>query len=80
MGGQSGVAGHLKMGDGVQVGAKSAVLQDVEAGERVAGIPAIKMATWRRQQAIVKRIGDLRNRLMRLERQVGLAGEGEADD
>lgn len=80
MGGQSGVAGHLEVGDGVQVAAKSAVLQSVEAGRRVAGIPAVEIAAWRRQQALARRIGDLRSRLLRLERRMARGAEEEGSD
>lgn len=49
LGGQAGSAGHLELGDGVQVAAKSAVFQGVEAGRKVAGIPAVDLKQWRRQ-------------------------------
>ena len=79
MGGQTGAAGHLTIGDGVQVGAKSAVLQDVEAGASVAGIPAIEMSAWRKQQAIARRLGEFRSRLLRLERRLG-PEQGDEDE
>ena len=63
--GQAGVAGHLRLGDGVQVAGKSAVFQSVEAGSRVAGIPARDMGAWRRQQALVARLTELKKRLER---------------
>jgi len=66
--GQSGAAGHLDLGAGSQVAAKSAVLQDLPAGSKVAGIPAIPMATWRRAQAGFARLPELLRRLRRLER------------
>lgn len=66
--GQSGAAGHLVLGDGSQVAAKSAVLRDLPAGSKVAGIPAIPMATWRRAQAGFARLPELLRRLRQLER------------
>ena len=68
MAGQSGAAGHLSLGDGVQVAGKSAVFQSVEAGKKIAGIPAVAAADWRRQQALVGRLGELRRRIRQLER------------
>ena len=66
--GQAGVAGHLMLGDGVQVAAKSA------------GIPAVDAASWRRQQALLRRLGDLKKRLDRLEGSVGdLESEDDGD-
>ena len=70
MAGQSGLSGHLELGDGVQVAAKSAVFKSVPAGRTVAGIPAVDAGSWRRQQALLKRLADLRSRVRRLEAQV----------
>ena len=71
MAGQSGSNGHIEIGDGVQIAAKAAVLQSVEAGRKVAGIPAVDLRVWRRQSAFLGRIADLFRRVRRLER-----GEG----
>jgi UDP-3-O-[3-hydroxymyristoyl] glucosamine N-acyltransferase len=65
--GQAGVSGHIELGDGVQVAAKSAVLQSVPAGAKVAGIPAVALAEWRRQAARLGRLGELFRRVRRLE-------------
>lgn len=79
--GQSGVSGHLELGDRAQVAAKSAALEPVAAGVTVAGTPAIPMASWRRQQAVARRLPEIWNRLRRLERKLGLgAGEREGSD
>ncbi len=66
--GQSGLSGHLKLGDGVQVAAKSAVFKSVEAGKKVAGIPATDASSWLRQQAMVARLVELGRRIAILER------------
>jgi UDP-3-O-[3-hydroxymyristoyl] glucosamine N-acyltransferase len=72
--GQAGVSGHLDIGDGAQVAAKSAVLQSVPAGAKVAGIPAVALAEWRRQASRLTRLGELFRRVRRLE---GGAGREE---
>jgi len=77
--GQSGIIGHVKIGDGVVVATKSAVLAAVEAGKQVAGIPATDLADWRRQQAIMRRLPDLRSRLLRLERATGESQDPEEE-
>ncbi|MGE0641039.1 MAG: UDP-3-O-(3-hydroxymyristoyl)glucosamine N-acyltransferase [Thermoanaerobaculia bacterium] len=74
--GQAGVSGHLELGAGVQVAAKSAALESIPAGTSVAGIPAVRLGAWRRQQAIVRRLPELWNRLRRLER----GAERETDE
>lgn len=77
--GQAGVAGHLRVGAGARVAAKSAVYAEVAAGETVAGIPAVPIAGWRRQQALLRRLAGLWRRLRRLERAAGLSSEGEGE-
>jgi len=78
--GQAGVAGHLNLGDGVQVAAKSAVFKSVEPGRTIAGIPAGDVRAWRRQQALVARLSELKKRLERLEAMAGAtATEDEGD-
>jgi UDP-3-O-[3-hydroxymyristoyl] glucosamine N-acyltransferase len=75
--GQSGAAGHLEIGDGTIVAAKSAVLRDVPQGAFVAGIPAVDHRRWKRAQAALGRlpelrreVRDLRARLERLEKRM----------
>jgi len=77
--GQSGVAGHLEIGDGVMIAAKSAVFRSVEAGRKVAGVPATDLGAWRRQQALVARLEEINRRLRALETQANRA-EGQSDE
>jgi UDP-3-O-[3-hydroxymyristoyl] glucosamine N-acyltransferase len=77
MAGQTGIAGHLEIGEGVVVAAKSAVFRDLKDRAFVAGIPAVDHRRWRRAQAVVKRLPELRTeirelraRLERLEQRV----------
>lgn len=74
--GQVGVAGHLTVGDGVQVAAKSAVFESIDAGARVAGVPAVDMGRWRRQVVLLAQLETMSRRLKALERR--LAGSGAA--
>ncbi len=68
---QSGAGGHLKIGDGAFVGARGGVIEDLEAGSRVWGFPALPERTWHRSQAIFGRLTDLVRRVRRLEKQTG---------
>jgi UDP-3-O-[3-hydroxymyristoyl] glucosamine N-acyltransferase len=77
--GQVGVSGHLTVGDGVRVAAKSAVLEPVAEGETVAGIPAVPIGAWRRQQALVRRLTEIWRRLRRLERAHDGPDEGDEE-
>jgi len=76
--GQAGVSGHKVLGDGVQVAAKSAVFKSVEAGRKVAGIPATDAGAWRRQQAIAAKLVEIRKRLINLEKRLDRLVDPEA--
>jgi UDP-3-O-[3-hydroxymyristoyl] glucosamine N-acyltransferase len=67
MAGQSGATGHVRLGAGAIVGAKSAVTKDVAAGEHVAGVPAADVAAWRESAVLVRRLPELRDSLARLD-------------
>jgi len=68
--GQVGVAGHLETGDGVTVAAKSAVFEDQPAGAFVSGVPAIDHRRWRRVQALVKRLPELKREIRDLHARI----------
>jgi UDP-3-O-[3-hydroxymyristoyl] glucosamine N-acyltransferase len=78
-GGQSGAVGHLKLGDRAVVAAKAAVFGDVDDGTFVAGIPAVDHRAWKKSQALVKALPELRTRLRELERRVAALASGEED-
>jgi UDP-3-O-[3-hydroxymyristoyl] glucosamine N-acyltransferase len=65
--GQSGAVGHVHIGKGVVVTAKSAVTHDVDAGQMVAGFPAVDIADWRRAEVLVRKLPELRKQLADLE-------------
>ncbi len=55
IGGQAGISDHIHVGAGAQIGAASAVLRDVPAGEKWAGAPAMPLQAWLRQRAEANR-------------------------
>ncbi len=61
MGGHSGVVGHMKVGSGVQIAGSSHVNEDIPAGLRVGGTPAVPFREWGRQIAAIKRLGRKRD-------------------
>jgi UDP-3-O-[3-hydroxymyristoyl] glucosamine N-acyltransferase len=67
MAGQSGAVGHVRLGAGAIVGAKSAVTKDVGAGEHVTGVPAGDVASWRESAVLIRRLPEFREMLTRLE-------------
>jgi len=70
MAGQSGVTGHIRIGRGAKVGAKSAVLQSVDAGGFVTGHPAIDHADWRKASVVFRQLPVLKKRIEELEQRI----------
>ena len=56
MGGQAGLAGHLHIGAGAQIGAAAGLMNDVPAGERWGGVPARPMRHWLKEVALLKKL------------------------
>ena len=57
MGGQSGAVGHIKIGTGAQIAGGSHPKDDVPAGARMGGTPAVPMLEYGRQIAALKGLG-----------------------
>ena len=77
MGGRSGASGHLEIGAGTMVAGVSTVMQTVPPGSRLAGTPAIDLARWRRQSALLGRLDELVRRVRALERRLGTDDGGD---
>ena len=48
IGGQVGIAGHLKIGDRVKIQAKSGILKNIESDSSVMGYPALNYRDYNR--------------------------------
>jgi UDP-3-O-[3-hydroxymyristoyl] glucosamine N-acyltransferase len=57
IGGQAGLAGHLNIGSGVRMAARSGVVSNIPPGVEVGGAPAVPVREWRRQIAMIMRMG-----------------------
>lgn len=55
VGGQSAIAGHLRIGRGAQLAGASGYMRNVPAGERWGGMPARPAREWFREQTTLKR-------------------------
>jgi len=69
--GQAGIVGHLKIGDGAIVGAQTGVSNDVEPGARVVGSPPRPIGEWKRSIVRVDKLGELYDRVKKLEAKLG---------
>ena len=67
---QSGIAGHLKLGNQATVGAKSGVMRDIPDGGVVLGYPAMPDKQAKRQMIAAQQLPELIRRMRELEKQV----------
>lgn len=56
MGGQSGTAGHIKVGSGAQIAGTAHPIKDVPAGGRIGGTPGRPLKQWAREVAVLARM------------------------
>jgi len=70
LGGQVGVIGHLRIGKGAMATAKTGIPNDVDAGQLVSGYPSQPNLEWRKSQAAIRRLPDLRKRVAELEQRI----------
>lgn len=70
MGGQAGVAGHLKIGDLAQVAAKAGVIDDLPAGGKYGGQPALPMAQTKRNVLALTRLPEMVHEFRRMAKRL----------
>ncbi len=68
---QAGVLGHLSVGDRAVIGGRAGVREDVPAGARMFGAPAMDGSKWHRSVKLTERLPELFKRLRALERRAG---------
>jgi UDP-3-O-[3-hydroxymyristoyl] glucosamine N-acyltransferase len=68
--GQTGVAAHCTVGDGVILTAQSAVSHDIPPGKMISGSPGFDNRVWLRAVTIFQRLPELLKRLDRLEKRL----------
>ncbi len=79
IGGQSGMADHRVLGDGVKVAAKTAVIKDVPAGQAVIGFPAVEFRRGMKLMAHYQRLPELAQRVRELESRLKILSGTEED-
>jgi UDP-3-O-[3-hydroxymyristoyl] glucosamine N-acyltransferase len=72
--GQVGVADHVHIEDGAVIGARSGVVRDVPAGERMLGAPARPESEEKRILLSLGRLPELCRDVRQVKQQLGLAG------
>ena len=79
--GQSAVAGHCAVGDGVILTAQSGISHDIPAGKIISGSPGFDNRVWLRAVTIFQRLPELMKRLDRVEKKLAAqeTRQGEPD-
>ncbi len=70
MAGQSAVAGHVTIGDNVIVGGKSGVTKDIAERQFIIGFPAVSHSIYKKQNALVANLPDLREKVHAIEQKL----------
>jgi UDP-3-O-[3-hydroxymyristoyl] glucosamine N-acyltransferase len=79
MAGQAGLAGHLKIGNQVTIGAQSGVMNDIPDGQTWLGAPAQPNRQMKRVFIALQRLPELLQRVHHLEKKTADgAGDGSA--
>ncbi|MGD9720832.1 MAG: UDP-3-O-(3-hydroxymyristoyl)glucosamine N-acyltransferase [Pirellulales bacterium] len=78
--GQVGIRDHVRIGEGAVLGAKSGVSNDVPAGAKMFGTPALPERDQKQVMALTVRLPETRKQLKEFERRLArLEGERERD-
>lgn len=70
MGGQVGVADHVSIADGVMVAAQSGISNTIKERGIFSGSPHQEIGQWRRAQVLLRRLPELRERIVNLESRI----------
>lgn len=69
-GGQSGITGHITIGNKVLIGAQSGVNHSIKDGEKLLGSPAINIRTALRAYNLIQELPEIRKDLLQLKREM----------
>lgn len=68
--GQVGTVGHITIGDNCLFGGKTGITNNVPSNSKMAGFPAMPFKDWLKQEANVRKVGDMLKRIKELEKEV----------
>lgn len=79
-GGQVGLIGHITIADGVKIAAQSGLSKDVKEENAVLqGSPAFEFGPYQRCYILFKKLPEMRNQIMDLERKISNPGKGSGN-
>ena len=70
VGGQTGFNGHIQIGNGVKVGAHSAVPHNLKDGEAVFGYPAFEHTKFIRSSVVFKKLPEMYSEMNTLKKEL----------
>ena len=68
MAGQTGVAGHIKIGDNVILGAKSGITGNIASNQVLSGNPPVNVKEHLKIKASLKKLPELIKKIKKLEK------------
>jgi UDP-3-O-[3-hydroxymyristoyl] glucosamine N-acyltransferase len=68
--GQVGIADHITIDDGAQIGAQAGVMNNIPAGKRVLGAPAIDVKDFARQVFMTRKLPEMNKQLKQLVKRI----------
>jgi len=69
-GGQVGLAGHIKTGDNVKIGAKSGIISNIENNRSLLGYPAMEIKRFYRTSIILQKLPDMYQTMNLLQKEI----------
>lgn len=69
-GGQAGLAGHISIGDNVQVGAQAGVMKNIVEPVALLGAPAMPVKDFFKSNVVFGKLPEMSRKLVRIEREL----------
>ena len=70
IGGQSGISGHLSIGNKVNFGAKTGALSNVEDGQNIMGYPAMPYRGFLRSSILMRQLPEMDSTIRELKKEI----------
>ena len=68
--GQVGTVGHITIGDNCVFGGRTGITNNIPSNSFMAGFPAMPHKEWLRQEANIRKLGDMLKRVKALEKEL----------
>lgn len=79
VGGQTGISGHIQVGNKVKVGGHSAISNSIKDGKAVMGYPAFEHTQFARSSVVFKKLPEMYREMDALKKEIELLKQQLAD-